>query len=369
MALFRYCDLPGHDGPRRHGAGRARREHLLGRGRPPAAGRRRRNEVAVMVVTTDSPVPRTWSRRSRLRRLPRRPRVSCRRVLRLRLASGSSAPSCPRGRSGAARPRSTSRALAGGSAPDPALRGGGRGARRVGCAGELLGPPGRASLASGVRRSSSSRGSGRLLLLEAAAEHLERKPLFPGACRVSASTSATSSRGTGPRRPSSVEITSPVPGSAGPGRTIVQSRLLAATRVGVALASGTAHRLRPGSGRGPDRGHDHEARDAEPPRRLDALDRGAEVDGRLRSAPIRARVGAIAADACPSVERGRVADQAARRMPRAQRADQARAYVRRRRRTAPAYVTCHPASHQRSDVLDRASDDVHPSSAAADDRR
>ena len=40
LALFRYVDLPGHDGPRRHRARHARREHLLGRRRPPAARRR-----------------------------------------------------------------------------------------------------------------------------------------------------------------------------------------------------------------------------------------------------------------------------------------------------------------------------------------
>jgi D-3-phosphoglycerate dehydrogenase len=59
MALFRYCDLPGMMG---------RVGTLLGErgvnissaavGRQPPGEDGRRNEVAVMVVTTDSPVPR-----------------------------------------------------------------------------------------------------------------------------------------------------------------------------------------------------------------------------------------------------------------------------------------------------------------------
>ena len=68
------------------------------------------------------------------------------------------------------------------------------------------------------------------------------KPIVPGAASVSASTSATSSRGTGPLPPSTVETsTKPVPGSSFrlPGRTIVQSRPLAATR---ASASALARR-------------------------------------------------------------------------------------------------------------------------------
>ena len=108
-----------------------------------------------------------------------------------------------------------------------------------------------------------------------------------GACSVSASTSATSSRGTGPRRPSAVETsTRPLPGPFCrlPGRTIVQSSVLAATR---ASASAFArrygpHRLRPGVRvLRADRGDDHEAGDAERLGGLDALDRGAEVDGAL----------------------------------------------------------------------------------------
>src|SRR5829696_5237617 len=68
------------------------------------------------------------------------------------------------------------------------------------------------------------------------------KPIVPDSRRVSASTSATSSRGTEPRRPSVVETsTRPVPGPSSrlPGRTIVQSSVLATTR---ASASAFARR-------------------------------------------------------------------------------------------------------------------------------
>ncbi len=78
LALFRYCDLPGMMGR----VGTALGEHgvnissaAVGRQPPGADGRR--NEVAVMVVTTDSPVPRGGRRRDRgVGRLPRRPRRS-----------------------------------------------------------------------------------------------------------------------------------------------------------------------------------------------------------------------------------------------------------------------------------------------------
>ena len=115
--------------------------------------------------------------------------------------------------------------------------------------------------------------------------------MVDGACSVSSSTSATSSRGTGPRRPSAVETsTRPEPGSFSrlPGRTIVQSSELAATRgVGVGLGAQVgAHRL------GPcvrilraDRRDDHEARHAGRLGGLDALHGGAEVDGVLALRP------------------------------------------------------------------------------------
>ena len=41
IALFRYRDVPGHDRARRHLLRRERHQHLLGRGRPRARGRRR----------------------------------------------------------------------------------------------------------------------------------------------------------------------------------------------------------------------------------------------------------------------------------------------------------------------------------------
>ena len=76
LALFRYYDLPGHDGPRRDRAGRARREHLVGRGRPPAAGReraRRRGRGDGRDHRLAGAARRRRGDRP-LRRLPRRPR-------------------------------------------------------------------------------------------------------------------------------------------------------------------------------------------------------------------------------------------------------------------------------------------------------
>jgi D-3-phosphoglycerate dehydrogenase len=59
MALFRYCDLPGMMG--RVGTALGERGVNISSaavGRQPPGEDGRRNEVAVMVVTTDSPVPR-----------------------------------------------------------------------------------------------------------------------------------------------------------------------------------------------------------------------------------------------------------------------------------------------------------------------
>ena len=59
MALFRYCDLPGMMG--RVGTVLGERGVNISSaavGRQPPGDDGRRNEVAVMVVTTDSPVPR-----------------------------------------------------------------------------------------------------------------------------------------------------------------------------------------------------------------------------------------------------------------------------------------------------------------------
>ena len=108
-----------------------------------------------------------------------------------------------------------------------------------------------------------------------------------------ASTSATSSRGTGPRRPSSRRDVDQAGARARPvrqpGRTIVQSSELAATR---SSASALARRY----GRiasppplgivGADRGDDHEARDAPAPRRPRRTSRRAPWSTvRLRSGP------------------------------------------------------------------------------------
>ena len=98
-------------------------------------------------------------------------------------------------------------------------------------------PPGRGGAwrDAGRRSSSSPRDAGSGLISRARtasragtspANSSKRSPLAGASPSVSASTSATSSRGTGPRRPSSVETsTRPVPGSSCrlPGRTIVQS--------------------------------------------------------------------------------------------------------------------------------------------------
>ena len=123
MALFRYCDLPGMMG--RVGTVLGERgvnisSAAVGRQPPGADGRR--NEVAVMVVTTDSPVPRDVV--AEIARsdgfLAGRAVSACRAPRATGTAtgrSGSSAPSCPTGRSGAARPRSTSPARSRGSAP------------------------------------------------------------------------------------------------------------------------------------------------------------------------------------------------------------------------------------------------------------
>ena len=89
LALFRYVDLPGMMG--RVGTVLGTRgvnisSAAVGRQEPAEDGRR--NEVAVMVVTTDSPVPRDDRRRDRgLAGLPGRPRglALAARLLRLRL--------------------------------------------------------------------------------------------------------------------------------------------------------------------------------------------------------------------------------------------------------------------------------------------
>ena len=76
MALFRYHDLPGMMG--RVGTVLGERGVNISSaavGRQPPGDDGRRDEVAVMVVTTDSPVPRDVVERDRaLGRLPRRPR-------------------------------------------------------------------------------------------------------------------------------------------------------------------------------------------------------------------------------------------------------------------------------------------------------
>ena len=76
LALFRYCDLPGMMG--RVGTVLGERGVNISSaavGRQPPGEDGRRNEVAVMVVTTDSPVPGdVVDEIAALRRLPRRPR-------------------------------------------------------------------------------------------------------------------------------------------------------------------------------------------------------------------------------------------------------------------------------------------------------
>ena len=123
LALFRYCDLPGMMGR----VGTALGEHgvnissaAVGRQAPGDDGRR--DEVAVMVVTTDSPVPRavvdTIAASDGFlagRAGPSEERSASTGTA--RSCSGSSAPSSPRGPSAAARPRRTSRAHPRGSAP------------------------------------------------------------------------------------------------------------------------------------------------------------------------------------------------------------------------------------------------------------
>ena len=139
LALFRYCDLPGMMGR----VGTALGEHGVNIssaavGRQPQDADGRRNEVAVMVVTTDSPGAAGGRRHRRgVGRLHRRPRReplerSGQAGTRMsgsqsdavrttggtatatgRPCSGSSAPSSPRGPSAAARPRSTSPARPG----------------------------------------------------------------------------------------------------------------------------------------------------------------------------------------------------------------------------------------------------------------
>ena len=81
LALFRYYDLPGMMG--RVGTVLGERGVNISSaavGRQPPGEDGRRNEVAVMVVTTDSPGAARGGRGDRaLRRLPRRPRrLACR---------------------------------------------------------------------------------------------------------------------------------------------------------------------------------------------------------------------------------------------------------------------------------------------------
>ena len=77
LALFRYSDLPGMVGPRRHRASASTAINIsqAAVGRQPPGEDGRRDNVAVMAVTTDAPVPQAVvDEIVALGRLRRRPR-------------------------------------------------------------------------------------------------------------------------------------------------------------------------------------------------------------------------------------------------------------------------------------------------------